>query len=384
MSVENEGPHYEGMDLESALKEAGHYDEVPNYERGCKFLDAGSTYLRADVPAFGSPDGDIPTFVEFSRAIPYREGHFRTFKRVNGTEFLLDATQHVTESPEDESVAHRERVRDDAPVGEMPESEVLSYIERANSEDDELPDFRGSPFLPALDTMDLLMWVGKSHYPRPEAFVTEAKTQGVNKKIPTSGNQEPPRIRPFRTRLFVIHPRAIPTGRDANGDEIAIDDEDDEKADWDDQEFIPGIVGYTYLTRAIRTADPDGGHPEWAREYEARGLLDRVEIGDMVTKDDPDHPEYDADEADEADGDDADADGDDGEDAAGEDDDPAGVDARRDAWEQADLPFQVLRRKASEHGVIDSQNPSTADLLDALASDPDVPVPKVRDGGEDA
>jgi hypothetical protein len=370
MSVENEGPHYEGMDLESALKEAGHYDEVPNYERGCKFLDSGSTYLRADVPAFGSADGEIPTFVEFSRPIPYREGHFRTFKRINGTEFLLDATQHVNESPENEAVAHRERVRDDGgPTVELPEGEVLDYLKRVESDDD-LPDFRGSPFLPAMTAMDLLMWVGKSHYPDPEAFVSEAKTQGVNKKIPTSGNQEPPMIRPFRTRLFVIHPRAIPTGRDASGEEIEIDNDDDDKADWDDQEFIPGIVGYTYLTRAIHTADPDGGHPEWAREYEQRGLLNRVTIGDMVTKDDPAHPDHESDDA--------------GDDESGEGD-GMGLSEyarRRDAWENVGLSFQLLRREASKHGLDVGQNPTKDDLLDALASDPDVPVPEVRDGDD--
>lgn len=309
MAAENDYQHSDGGDLRSALEEVGQYDEVPNPVRGCGDLDHDSVYLRSDVSAFASADGEIPAFVTFDRPIPYREGHFRTFKRVNGTEFLLDATKHVTEQPEGEADAHRERVVNDIPAPvEMPEDEVLEYIKRVNSDatpEDEEADFLSSPFLDAMNSMDLLMWVGQSYYETPEEFINEARTMGVSKKIPVTGAQAPPKIRPFRTRLFLIHPRAIGTGVDEDGNELDIDPDDDDKADWDDQEFIPGIVGYSYLTRSVVTEQADGGYAKWAKRYEDQGLLNRVKIGEKIEKDDPDHPYNVDDEAEAADGGDA-------------------------------------------------------------------------------
>lgn len=247
-------------------------DEVPNYERGCKFLDHGSTYLRTDVEALLSTDGDIPTFVEFKHPVPYREGHFRTFKRINGDEFLLEATQGTG-----------------ALTAEEPTGEVFDHIERVardNPDDDQAGGIR------SIESFDLLMHVGGSYYEEPEDFIREARTQGVSKKIPVSGNQEPPVIRPLRTRLFLIHPKAIPTGLDEDGEELDIGDGEDQD-DWDDQVFVPGIIGYTYLTRAIHTRDVDGEVPAWAEEYQDRGLLDVVDVGDQVSYDDDEHPEGD-------------------------------------------------------------------------------------------
>jgi hypothetical protein len=397
--------------IRSALDEVGQLTEVPNFERGCGSLDRSATYLRADVPAFAAPDGEIPTFVEFDRSIPYREGHFRTFKRINGTEFLLEATKQYAEEPENESVAHRERVLTDRPPAtELPEDEVLSYVERAAEGD--LPE-NGSPALGAMNSMDLLMWVGKSHYETPAEFIREARTQGVNKKIPTSGNQEPPRIRPFRTRLFLIHPRAIPTGLSANAEEMAFDptdpdverfivngeydfplaevDEDGESDGraWTDQAFIPGIVGYTYLTRAIHTADVEGEHPEWAREYEEAGLLDRVDVADFTPRDDGDHPDNDEGDEPVASDDQPDESAEDGARDDGGDEgpdtlttDPDGdvttVAARERAFRESGLSFQILRKKASEEGLNVGQNPSMDDVVRALAES-DVPAPEVRE-----
>lgn len=252
------------------------YDQtVQDFERGCGSMDHDATYLRADVGKMGT----LPVFVEFETPIPYREGHFRTFKRVNGTEMLLesaygtDDTQITQEIPEREAIEHVKRASADVPGGEQ------------------------AGALRSMQAQDLMMHVGKSHYGSAEEFVTEAKLQGVNKKIPASSNQEPPQINPGRTRLFIVHPRAIPTGKDENGEPLEIDDEDDDKADWDDQVFVSGLIGYSYLTRAIHTADVEGEHPEWVNDLaESRDDFDAVDIGDHVPRDSPEHPENDEDD----------------------------------------------------------------------------------------
>ncbi|MDX1744321.1 MAG: hypothetical protein R3324_00145 [Halobacteriales archaeon] len=380
--------------VKEALSEAGQLNAVPNYERGCGSLDPSSTYLRCDVPAFGVPDGEIPTFVEFSRPIPYREGHFRTFKRVNGTEFLLDATQHVTEDPADEHVAHQERVRDDRNIAEVPDGEVADYLSRVKNGEEKAEDVfaTGSPFLDALNTMDLLMWVGGSYYEDPEDFIEEARTQGINKKIPVSGAQEPPKIRPFRTRLFIIHPKAIPieVGEDEDGETL--------------YEHLPGIVGYTYLTRSITTADVDGGFPDWAEDFEDRGLTDRVQVSDFVPKSSPEHPQH-VPHPDEVGGENYEAE-DDAEDATSTETDEKGSESasddapvvdtteeenehsdferRRMAFEESPLGYQDLRRVVSKNGLLEGvQNPTKEQLLDALAES-DVKAPEVLSDGGDA
>jgi hypothetical protein len=391
-------------------------DDLPNFERGCGSLDHDSTYLTADV----GPGGDIPAFVSFDRPIPYREGHFRTFKRINGTEFLLDATQYTDEYPENESTAHRERVRDDRPpVTELPESEVLDYIGKAVLESDEdLPEYGGSPFLRSMSTMDLLMHVGKSYYPTPESYIREARMQGVSKKIPASGNQEPPRVRPGRTRLFIIHPRAIPTGLDASGDELTFDGEDElvqryvvdgdhdfpvdtageeddfDVASWDSQVFIPGIIGYGYLTRVAHTEKVDGSHPEWVEELsKARDDFDSVGIGDFVPGDDADHPAHGMDDGEVPESDaESDTDEDSVSDAESdaspepEEDPHVGPDERTDAAggpsvdvDLSGVPYNDLRSVAStmDIGSIVGMNPSGERLRRALEA---VPVEATEDG----
>lgn len=344
MSTATTNPLFEAF--EQALGETGHLDQVPDHERGCGTLDPDSTYLRSDVTAFSSADGDIPTFVTFEQPIPYREGHFRTFKRINGDEYLLNVTHS-----------------DYAPAGSLAADDVSAHIERAIT--DPAPE-TGTPGLTAMDSMDLLMHIGVSYYPKPEDFITEARTQGISKKIPVSGNQAPPLIRPFRTRLFLIHPRAIPTGKDSEGNELDIGD-GDEQADWDDQEFIPGVVGYTYLTRTIHTADVDGGHPEWAEQYAEQDLLHTVEIGEFVPFDSDEHPIHDDENRE--------------EDVSDTEDES--FEARRKAFEDSPLGFHELRRVCAQNDLLgDVTHPSTDDLLDALAES-DIPKPKVTNGGGD-
>jgi len=53
---------------------------------------------------------------------------------------------------------------------------------------------------------DLCMWVGEKHYPWPNDFSDEAKRDGVSKRVPRKAI---PYIEPGRTRLALIHPKAI-------------------------------------------------------------------------------------------------------------------------------------------------------------------------------
>jgi hypothetical protein len=55
---------------------------------------------------------------------------------------------------------------------------------------------------------DLAMWVGEEHYPWPIDFIEEARKQGVSKQIPKTAI---PMIEPGKTRLVLIHPRALVT-----------------------------------------------------------------------------------------------------------------------------------------------------------------------------
>jgi len=61
----------------------------------------------------------------------------------------------------------------------------------------------GNPMLAR--NMDLLMWVGASFYPTPDAFVKEAKKMGVSKRVPGF----PIGIVKGQTRVFLIHKKAI-------------------------------------------------------------------------------------------------------------------------------------------------------------------------------
>lgn len=266
------------------------YETIPNPERGCGYLDSDATYLRADVE--DGPDG-LPAFVEFETPIPFKDSHFRAFKRLLGTDFLLSATQgddaYTSEKPEDEVIRHIQRVSGDSPtapttVGHMPEAQstdLVTWAAGSGRNTKQARDWaeKDVPMAKADDLpRDLTMWVGGSDdggfYPWPDDFIEEAREHGVNKKIPMTGSQDPPRVHPYRTRLFLVHPRAIPTGLDEEGNEVGPDS--------DSQVYISGLIGYTYLTRVIHTLPVDGQPKPKYEQMDATGKLDLVRRGEEI------------------------------------------------------------------------------------------------------
>ena len=147
-------------------------------------------------------------------------------------------------------------------------------------------------------SQDLLLSVGKTHYPDVEDFINEAKVHGVSKAISVTSGNQPPEVNPGRTRLFLIHPNAVGVEREVEttAGEMKNDDEllemDGEAVEGDVQDpgddvpvkvkrslRVPGVFGYTYLTRVVYTEDADGNVPAYIQEYEAIGDLDIVKTG---------------------------------------------------------------------------------------------------------
>lgn len=211
-------------------------DTIENKERGCGFLKPNATYLRVD-PEMVSSDGEIPIFTEFDEPVKYKEDHFRGWKSFPRIQFELKYTGnggHHTVPNKDEVAHHIGRLSDDVPSGYHAGQELATHAH------------------------DLLMWVGESHYKDPEEFIEEAKKMGANKRIPKTN---PPVIDPLRTRVFLIHPRAI---EDEDGNRFA------------------GIIGYFYPTRVVHTLDEDGEVPEKVKKYADQGVLDIVDRGPEI------------------------------------------------------------------------------------------------------
>lgn len=245
-------------------------ETLPNPERGCGYLDEGKAYLRSDVSA----DGTLPAFVEFESPIPFKENRKRSYKKFPGIQFELSVAGAggLTETvPENEVHRHIERLENDRPIGETA-GEMLSF--RSN---------------------DLLMSVGKTHYDTANEFVAEAKVHGVNKAISVTSGNEPPAVNPGRTRLFLIHPKAVEvTTTEQEEQEVEYAEEvelptgdtktvhytETEMVETEKTAYVPGVFGYTYLTRVVYTEDSDGNIPQYIQDYEATESLDVVETGD--------------------------------------------------------------------------------------------------------
>lgn len=224
--------------------ESGHREAVDNTERGCGFLQTNAAYVRSDVQALSSVQGEIPRFVELEPPIEYREHSGRGailpgYKPFPGTEFLLayDAEGYDTRPSED----------------------VFDHIDRMQRY-----GLQGDHYyaIKAARAHDILMSVGETHWGEPDDFIRECRNLGLNLKIPAGKNNEPPVVLPFRTRCFVIHPNGY----------------DDGKA---------GIIGYAYLTRTIYTAGEDATQddpkvPGYASEWSNNGLVDVVDRGEAI------------------------------------------------------------------------------------------------------
>ena len=257
-------------------------ETIPNKERGCGFVKHSKAYIRS--PPRGG-DGVLPPFVEFDPYIPYLERNkFRGYEFFPGISFELAVTDgmdlldglddenyglsHVRDGEDDdlpEQVELSDAVRDELErVGggfsTDPPGEVYRHVARQVGSAD--GDHAGD--IMAFHATDLYMHVGKSYYEDPDEFIREVRTQGLSKAIPVSESHSPPAIDPGRTRVFLVHPRAIV---DEDGTETA------------------GIIGYVYLSRVVYTEDKEGRFPAWAKDYARTGKLDLVQIGDQIFDD---------------------------------------------------------------------------------------------------
>jgi len=234
-----------------ALDKARGDDEretVDNRKRGCGHLNANACYIRCDLAALGSPDGDIPPFVEFDDPVEYREHTGRGaiipgFKAFPGESFTLHyAANGGTTTPAGDVAAHIDR------------------LQRFGFDGDHYAEITSAR------SIDILMSVGVSNYQSPDDYIEECRTRGLNLKMPVSSNQEPPVIEPLRTRVFIIHPDGCGDGR-------------------------PGIIGYAYVTRNVFTTgtkatqdDPDV--PGWAADFaKTRDDFDLVDRGEPIGED---------------------------------------------------------------------------------------------------
>ena len=247
-------------------------EALPNPERGCGYLKQGKAYLRADVGA----DGNLPAFVEFDQPIPFKEDRKRSYKLFPGIQFELSVTGDfglTTTSPPNEIWHHLDRLMFDRPTGETA-GEMVSF-----------------------HAHDYLMSVGKTHYETAEEFITEAKINGVNKAISVTSGNAPPVVNPGRTRLFLIHPKAVAVTATEmeeqevekteevelpNGDTKTVSYTETEMVEVETTNYVPGVIGYTYLTRVVYTKDADGNVPQYIQDYEATGSLDVVDVGEPV------------------------------------------------------------------------------------------------------
>lgn len=354
----------------------GGIETVDNPERGCGHLKEGKAYLRSELSAHGV----LPPVVEFDDPVLWLEGHLRGYSRFPGVQFELESTPKLRDYMDGDLYDHASdgstaAVVDDAmndsavrdstdalgllrgsdPDGEWitradPPLEVHRHVRRLKDDSE-----RDGPFPHSVGEMrsarahDLLMWVGESYYDTPEDFLSECRQHGLSKAIPTSKNQEPPVINPGRTRVFLIHPRAVERGPDR---------------ETGDMMYEAGIIGYAYVTRVIytgsSTGDGDVDFPEWAQEQAFAGRMDLVEIGEAIPEERAENGCSLTDFTGDADG----------------DDDAAESDVR-DVLDK--VPHQKLRSVAANHDLDVSQNPKKSELIDAIV---DAGVASAVDGGD--
>jgi len=228
----------------------GGRETIDNRERGCGHLRPNSCYVRSDVAALSSADGEIPRFVELDDPVEYRENNGKGaiipgFVHFPGVSFSLhyDAEGKTT----------------------TPEGDIPSHVERLGRF-----GFDGDHYgdITSAHSHDLLMSVGKTNWETPEDFVAETRDRGLNLKIGVSSNSPPPVIEPLRTRVWIIHPHGAGEDR-------------------------PAIIGYSYLTRNVFTtgtkaSDEDPDIPKWAENYaKTRDDLDVVDRGEPIAEDEP-------------------------------------------------------------------------------------------------
>lgn len=235
------------------IRESGHEEPLDNEKRGCGHLKHNAAYVRSDVQALSSPEGEIPRFVELDQPVEYREYSGRGailpgWGPFPGAEFgLAYRNEGFTTTPAGAIEEHHER---------------LEHLEFDGDHYGEITVARSH---------DLLMSVGETHWQTPGSYIEECREMGLNLKIPSGPNNEPPVVNPFVTRCWVVHPNGVEDGR-------------------------AGIIGYAVLTRTVfttgedATAD-DADIPKYAQEWAETGKVDLATPGEEV---DPEEEQPDA------------------------------------------------------------------------------------------
>ena len=254
----------------------GEREVVQNKERGCGYLKAENAYIRCDPAAF-STDGVLPGFVAIVddngdlHPIPFKESLPRGYESINGTNFLAAAETERNFQPlypggpdasESHQEAHESALENHVKAGqynsieEVPRSELARHLDRMATDGFDGPHWGK---ITAANSQDLMMRVGKSYYDSPWDYIDETLELGLNKGISVHSNKSPPVIQPGRTRVWLIHPHAC--GED-----------------------MPGVIGFSYLTRTIFTTDNDGEVPAYAEDYADAGKMDIVDVGEPAPR----------------------------------------------------------------------------------------------------
>jgi len=70
--------------------------------------------------------------------------------------------------------------------------------------------FRGARLHTRADgTVDMLLWVGAEHYPFVSDFIEEARIHGISRRVPVSKELGYSILTPNKSRILLVHPRAI-------------------------------------------------------------------------------------------------------------------------------------------------------------------------------
>jgi len=228
---------------------------LANGKRGCGHLKKGAIYLHSDI----SERGDLPPIVLFEPMIPWPEEHFRGWKAINGEQFisLMQPSSRLPWAPL-VNAQYLDELRAD-PDGTEEDRYTIRLSGSLGTAMRDEAKASTRPLVEALETFDLLMWVGESYYPTPQHFIDEVLAQGLNKRLSL---RQPPRILSGYTRLFLAHKAG--TVRRPDGTE----------------ETGPVIFGYAYVTDVFYTMPDDKRMvPTAVEDWCHTGLLEMVEVG---------------------------------------------------------------------------------------------------------
>ena len=252
------------MDFVDQAEEEGD-DPLPNPERGCGHLKPGKAYLRGIA---GTGEGTLPPFVRCDPFVPYRElptdesftRGYLTFDGVTTQLAIEDQLTHFTreyhgDDRDEEAVENLVKAGVYENPDDAPDLESQRHIDRIRHRNFESPDHWGE--VEVATQTDLMMRVGKTHYPDPEKFIEEAVKHGVSKAVSISPNSCPQVVTGV-TRLWLVHP--------------------DTDRGW-------AVIGYSYLSEIVYTKPEDDLVPDYIQEYEETGDVSVREISEPEKND---------------------------------------------------------------------------------------------------